>query len=345
MSVEPVISRWAVGLSILLLAACDSSADGAGADPVTETTVVTTSTVPEPTTTTSSVTTTVPTTTTVPAPPPSAPPYEAVPSEEHPDLKNLAARMAESLTTYDASDDYGVIVESLANGSTDDLLEVTAPLSFPARWSRGRVVYPQMGGIPGDRASVMVVTEQTTGTGAEAVGTEVRTLDVRLVDQDGEWVFDRLASAGGEARDRPDDLAPTAVAVVDDRRIEIPDSARWDIYARNTSPDLLEVMADLAEETAFGVVVLASGHPHHVFETDRVSHHTVGQAVDIYRFGDRMVTDDRGSDSQDRRWVEWLLDDPRVRQVGSPWDLDGASSSRSFTDIAHQDHIHLAVHD
>jgi hypothetical protein len=31
--------------------------------------------------------------------------------------------------------------------------------------------------------------------------------------------------------------------------------------------------------------------------------------------------------------------------VGSPWDIDGVDSRRSFTDEVHQDHIHLAVDD
>jgi hypothetical protein len=41
--------------------------------------------------------------------------------------------------------------------------------------------------------------------------------------------------------------------------------------------------------------------------------------------------------------VQWLYDHPDVLQVGSPWDLDEETSSRSFTDEVHQDHIHLAV--
>jgi len=41
--------------------------------------------------------------------------------------------------------------------------------------------------------------------------------------------------------------------------------------------------------------------------------------------------------------MRWMLDHPDVRQVGGPWDLDGKSSSRSFTNTVHLDHVHLAV--
>jgi hypothetical protein len=102
-------------------------------------------------------------------------------------------------------------------------------------------------------------------------------------------------------------------------------------------------MAELADQTPYEVVVLATGHPHNVFETNRVSQHTVGQAVDVYRIGDHQVIDDRGPDGATKGIVEWLYDHPDVAQVGSPWDLDGAGSGRSFTNVVHQDHIHLAV--
>ena len=42
------------------------------------------------------------------------------------------------------------------------------------------------------------------------------------------------------------------------------------------------------------------------------------------------------------RFVEWLYEQPEVKQIGSPWALDGFGG-RSFTDIVHQDHIHIAI--
>jgi hypothetical protein len=104
-------------------------------------------------------------------------------------------------------------------------------------------------------------------------------------------------------------------------------------------------MLDLADQTSYEVAVLVTGHPYHVFETDRVSHHTMGQAVDIIRIGDHLVIDDRDENSATRVIVDWLYAHPDVLQVGSPWDIDGPGSKRSFADPVHQDHIHLAVGD
>ena len=124
----------------------------------------------------------------------------------------------------------------------------------------------------------------------------------------------------------------------------MPDSARLDILAGLVSPTLLEVMAELADQTDYAVTVLATGHPHNVFETDRQSHHTVGRAVDIYRIGTELVIDGRHDEgSATFAATQWMFDHPDVVQVGSPWDIDGSGSSRSFTNQVHQDHIHLAV--
>ncbi|MBW2257500.1 MAG: carboxypeptidase regulatory-like domain-containing protein [Deltaproteobacteria bacterium] len=87
---------------------------------------------------------------------------------------------------------------------------------------------------------------------------------------------------------------------------------------------------------------MATGHPYHVFETDRVSHHTIGRAIDIHRVGARQVIDDRDDGSTTESLVQWLWENSRVIQVGSPWDVDGGSK-RSFANVVHQDHIHVAV--
>ena len=316
---------------------------------VSASTTTSSSTPTSSSTTTSSTTTTTTSSTSLPPPPSEAPPHEARyvvrPTEAEPEVKQLAVDIAYSLTTYEASDDHRERLGALAPvAGVDVLARASEPLNHAGSWSRGEVVYPQMGGLTDERASVMVVTRQTVGSGSETEFSVVRTLDIRLVLGKSGWEFDSLSSAGGSF-ESIGDLA-LAHEVARDPRIEMPDSARLDILAGRVSPDLLRLMAEIAERTPFGVVVLATGHPDHVFETDRQSHHTVGRAVDIYRVGDRLVVDDRGPDSATRALVEWLYGHPEVHQVGSPWDLDGEESARrSFTDIVHQDHIHLAVGD
>ena len=296
------------------------------------------------TATTSSISTT---TTTQPLqPPPPAPGarYIVSPGEIEPEAKQLAADIAYSLTTYEAFDDHWARLNGLVSGSgVDDLARASSPLIYMRSWSRGEVINPQLGGLRNGRASVMVITRQTVGSGSESEFSVVRTLDIRLVRGESGWQFESLGSAGGVFF-RVEDLA-LANAVAGDPRIEMPDSAPLDILSGLVSPVLLNLMAEIADRTPFGVTVLVTGHPHNVFETDRESDHTVGRAVDIYLIGDHRVIDDRGPDSATRNLVEWLYSHPAVRQVGSPWDIDAATSRRSFSDEVHQDHIHIAVNE
>jgi hypothetical protein len=283
--------------------------------------------------------------TTAPATTVAAPPREAryvVPEGEvEREAKQLAADIAYALTTYEQSDDPTARFSSIAGAAGVDLLaEAGEPLTHRGRWSRGQVVYPQLGGLTNERTSVMVVTRQTVGSGSEPEFSVVRTLDIRLIMGEADWEFDALASAGG-AFGSVEDLE-LAHAVAADPRIEMPDSARLDILGGEVSPVLLELMSDLADISPYGVTVMATGHPYHVFETNRVSHHTGGRAIDIFRVGDRHVIDDRDGGSATRVLVQRLWEDPRVVQVGSPWDIDGGPG-RSFANVVHQDHIHVAV--
>jgi hypothetical protein len=324
-----------VFLVVALLQSPDTGADpGAVTVPSTALSSTTIITTPGETTTTIAPTSSVAT----------APGHEAryvVPAGEvEPEAKQLAADIAYALTTYEESDDPTARFSSIAGAAGVDLLaEAGEPLTHPGRWSRGLVVYPQLGGLTNERVSVMVVTRQTVGLGSEAEFSVVRTLDIRLVRGDAGWEFDALASAGG-AFDSIEDLA-LAGAVAANPRIEMPDSARLDILGGEISPVLLELMSDLADITPYGITVMATGHPYHVFETGRVSHHTLGRAIDINRVGERHVIDDRGADSATRALVQWLWEQSEVIQVGAPWDVDG--SGRSFANTVHQDHIHVAV--
>jgi len=278
-------------------------------------------------------------------PPPPAPPWEAGEAETHPRAKELAAEIAQELTTYDPEDTPRDIADRVAadDEERDELLDAIQPLYHPGAWSRGEVEYPQFGGLTERRTSQMVVVRQTVGSASGETFEEVRTLDVRLQLRDGAWTFEELADAGGFPIERPDDLPPEAVAVLDDDRIDLPDSARWDIYRGVIERSLLGLMTRLAEEVGeYGVIVLETGHPYHVFGTDRKSDHLRGRAVDVHRIGDRLVIEDLEEGGDLHGTVEWLYED-RIRPIiGSPWALDGFGG-RSFTDAVHLDHLHIAV--
>lgn len=251
-------------------------------------------------------------------------------------------RVAHVLTNYDTGDAAQDIVARLPERTSPEAaMPAALALHHEGSWSRGAIVYPQFGGLLPERASVMIVVEQTIGT-PSGIRTEVRALDIRVGRDDEGWVFEQLASDGGEPVPRPDVLSPEAQAVLDNPRIELPDSARWDIHAGRVAPELLALMARAAEKAPFGVIVFDSGHPWNIFGTDRMSDHSRGVAVDVHRIGERLVIDDRAEGSQTHDFVTWLYDQPDLANIGSPWALDGFGG-RSFTDLLHQDHLHIAV--
>ena len=280
-----------------------------------------------------------------PAPPPPVPPIpEPADGEVYPNAKRLASAVAHALTNYDADttpeEVFGAVTDDREQWA--DLADASRPLRPASAWSRGTVVYPQLGGVRGERASVMVVVRQLLGGRTDTAQTVTRTLDVRLRTRDGVWVFDQLASVGGSPPAARPEPTPAAEAILDDPRIALPDSARWDIESGDITPSLLALMDAMAEQAAYDVVVLASGHPRTVFGTDRLSNHTRGRAVDLYRLDGERIIDLRDDGSPARALVEWLYARPEVANIGSPWALDGFGG-RSFTDVVHQDHIHVAV--
>jgi len=263
-------------------------------------------------------------------------------SETHGELKQVAIEAALALTSYDPAETPRDIAARLGFDGDDEALASAQALYHAQSSSRSSIVYAQLAGILSDRAAVMVVTEQEIGT-ARGMRIETRTLDVRLRFEAGQWWFDHLASAGGEPVSMPEHLPPEVVAVLDNPRIELPDSARWDILAGRVSPDLLRLLARTAEQVPIGITVTATGHPWEIFGTDRQSDHSRGLAADIYRINTTRVIDDRAVDSTTHRLVNWLYAQPELARMGSPWALDGFGG-RSFTDALHQDHLHLAVY-
>ncbi|WP_052668152.1 hypothetical protein [Nitriliruptor alkaliphilus] len=279
-----------------------------------------------------------------PAPEPAAA-YELADGETGPAAKRAAADLAQGLTTYEPDESFGEVVARV----TDDpelarrLEAAGRDLHHEGAWSRGEIVYPQLGGLEDDASAVITVVRQQVGHPDGSTTDHTRTLDIRVdLTADGQWRVSELASAGGHPVPRPDDLSAEAAAVLDDDRIELPDTARWDIHRGAVDDTLLALMARIAERTPYGVVVLETGHSREVFGTDRTSRHAEGRAVDIHRLGDSLVIDDRARGSATHELVEWLYEQPELSEVGSPWALDGFGG-RSFTDELHQDHLHVGV--
>lgn len=265
-------------------------------------------------------------------------------AESFPAVKKLAMQVAAALTTYSPSASPDSLAARVAGSpaARHALAAASAPLFHRGATSTGTVVYPQMGGATADRASVMVVVRQTFTRPGHASVTQTRILDIRLLRTSAGWRFDALASAGGAPVARPATLSSAARHVVDNPRIFLPDTARWDIYRGAISPVLLELMARIAAREPIAVTVLETGHPYDVFGTSHASLHSSGRAVDINMLGGVHVVRQRAVGSPAYDLVRWLLAQPQVSQVGSPWDVDGASG-RSFTNAVHLDHIHVSV--
>ncbi len=223
--------------------------------------------------------------------------------------------------------------------ATDQFVEMVTESMKPGRSTQATVRYAQMGGHRPDRASIMVWLDQTQLGADGRRAEESRVLDVRITLVDGTWIVDRLASAGGPSVARPPDLSPLATAVVDHPGITMPDSARWDIYSGHTTDALLTRMVDIADDHDYAVLVLSRGHPYHVFATQSVSRHSIGQAMDVYQVDSELVVDSRFEGSPAWTLTRSLFDGG-IGSIGSPWSLDG-TGGRSFSDVVHQDHLHI----
>lgn len=217
---------------------------------------------------------------------------------------------------------------------------IGALTSTTAVQSTLEVVYPQTTGIDGERAGVIMLARQVLREpNGQNVSREV-VLDVRLAAPGGgAWsVVDVVATPP---------LAPAGLVsaaaqrVLDHPRIALPDPARADIGTGRIDDGLLTVLAGLGDAFAVQVHEVYTGHPVHVFGTDRVSRHHQGRAVDVVALDGVAVS----SPQMPRDLLAGAMAAAGAlgaTEVGGPFDLNG-SRRGYFTDVAHLDHLHIAV--
>lgn len=265
--------------------------------------------------------------------------YEAPAGETEAELKSTAARFVETLGTYEPG---GGTVEATADrlerAGFDRALAAQAPgLVSGSDSSSAEIVYPQLGGLTGGEASVMVIValdrRATSGANEEIS----RTVDVRL-RRTADWTVVAVASDGGAA---PAAAQPDALAaqVLDSDRLSMSDSARWDVAAGRVDPRILQLVLGLSATAPLRITVFATGHPVNVFGQASVSNHTRGRGVDIWGVGDAPVLG--ASAASPARAVAEAALTAGVTELGAPWDLDGPGGP-SFTNALHADHLHLA---
>lgn len=309
--------RWLVG-AVMLTTCTTSTAGGPAA-------------VPRTTTTASSITTTAT----------SQPVRRWQPGTGEPavGVKLAAARAVEILGNF--TDGGGSLAAGESRLRAAGLEPGFAPSAAGALLGDGRgrvtVVYPQLAGLTATEAAVMVVADVRPGTRTAATAVR-RTLDVRVAKRGTRWVATALVSGGGEPPSA-DTASADAQRVLDATRVGLTDTARWDLEAGRVDDRITRLVSALSARWRLDVSVFSSGHPVNVFGTERVSNHTAGLAVDIWAVDGQPVALVQAAPVL-RDIVQSALDGGAT-EIGAPFDLDGPGR-RVFTNVVHQDHLHLA---
>ncbi|MFE0155841.1 hypothetical protein ACFWY5_52520 [Nonomuraea sp. NPDC059007] len=269
--------------------------------------------------------------------PATAKPYTVNADEPARPVKRAAVAYLEALFTFGAGE--GSLAASRARMAALKL--PVGPVTRAAGQLDGeaagaiQMIYPQLGGLTADRASIMAVVRLSRQRGPELV-TRTRTVDVRLAKRVKGWTVTGLASLGGTAP-RDAESGTPARRVLASGRIVLPDSARWDVQAGRIDDRVLRMLLRLSREHRISVAVLASGHPAKVFGSMSTSNHTRGRAVDIWAIdGRRVAAHARDKGPNPARTLMETAIRYGSDEVGGPWAFRGA-----FTDAVHQDHLHI----
>ena len=264
-------------------------------------------------------------------------PYRPIPAEEYPNGKRIAARIAQQALTYDEDSTPRAVAQSLGRSAVgpEAIARALEPVVNPDARSSAEVVYPQLSGLTATSLGAMVVVRQVL-EGDDGTSTVTRVLDVRLRRSGGPWSLDQIGSVGGTETPEPESLSASARDVLDNPDIDLPDSARWDIYRGDVDPALLDALAEAGRERSLSVTVIDSGHPRNVWATSRPSAHSAGLAVDIWAVDGVPVIKQRSVGSPAYELAAAFAAGGAA-QLGAPWGL----GSQGFTDDVHQDHIHL----
>lgn len=292
-----------------------------------------------------------------PSPPPvtlpAVTPYVVPAYEPAPEVKRAAVRFIEALTNYGEGGGARDVVASrlAAIGAAPTLAEQAGPLVTADGLGAGEVVYPQLGGLTDNAASVMAVVRVHVRR-RETLRSTVQTVDLRLTRVDTNWIVSAIAYHGGDPApvgspgtaggSPPASMPAVATDVLASPQIELSDTTRSDVRSGRTDPRILQLLLQMSTGRRISVTVLSSGHPYEVFGTTRVSNHSRGRAVDIWAVDGRPVAEQRGEATSPARDITIQALTAGASEVGAPWVLSAGGRS-SFTNTVHQDHIHIGL--
>jgi hypothetical protein len=206
-----------------------------------------------------------------------------------------------------------------------------------SRQSALQVLDAQFGGLLASSASVLVVCRSWRRSGGSVLA-DGATYDVRLSRAGTGWrVTAVYPSLPGPARRRH---TADERAVLHSTRIVLPPAARADVLSGRVHASVLGALLSLSQRYRIGVSVVRSGHPLHVFGTDRLSDHPQGRAFDTFRIDGQLVVDR----ATPRRLVTGYMEAVAAAgsyNVGGPYLL--GSAPQYFSDTTHLDHVHAGV--
>ena len=272
--------------------------------------------------------------------------YTPLAGEVEPAAKEAAARLLQTLASWGPNDGGADAAREriVALGENPALVDQAPQLLDQGDAAALQIVYPQYGGLSSDRASASLLTicEQTRYLAGEPTPRVLSTVvDVRLERDSDRWSVRALLPASPADPVLP--MSDGIEAALDNDRLRLPAPARDDLLSGKIVPEVVAMLQGLSTRWVLDVCVLSSGHPENVFGSERPSNHTLGRAVDIWAI-DEIPVIDQGR-SQWQAVMTAAHQDFGADEVGGPEDVDKVRGRPYFTDLVHQDHVHLGFED
>lgn len=289
-----------------------------------------------------------------------ATPFELVDAEEHSDVKQPGIDFLEATLNYQAGE-HGIeaarqrVEQRGAVAYDDKALEDLKPLLDDSRAMSASIIYPQLGGLTDTEAALIVVLDVARQTASE-LRAATRVLDVRMTYSGGVWEVSRVVSTGGKPAETvvhssassavenhgTEELNEVERDFVEARGIDLPDSSFADILTDEIHPLPLEILTDFSDDYDISVAVLRTGHPKNVFDTDRLSNHTRGRAIDVWAIDGIPVSElaKRSKENNPAYEMMALALEMGADEVGGPWRIS-TQYGATFSNEVHLDHIHI----
>lgn len=134
-------------------------------------------------------------------------------------------------------------------------------------------------------------------------------------------------------------VAAAASDILKNPRITLTANARADVEAGRVDARVLALLETISRRYTVGVSVFKTGHSKYVKNSDRISNHYYGRAVDISFVGEAPVSVSNPAAGQVVALLAGLPGGIRPDEVGHPFA--GLEFVGGFTDADHQGHIHF----